>query len=383
MSGGDLYPVEVTLRDPTDHSSQLTYRIIPNNTALAHDWQQALIEILHQKLPLEKNFCWLGFPYTPRTIGFLCTQLNMHIQTINEFNRKGVWQQAGLEGYWIEEVFSPEAVRFGPDLGDQSWRIKHGIMNRLHTHFERLQGVVWQNSDYYRLADGATRYAIRHLNLLCHELESKILSDRKKIVNPQWVRPSQITTFLRAPKYQLKDEHRQGFIENHYDREFGGVYLHWSQIGKTLIEVWRDESAPELDIGEDATDIRVNTGAQCEAITALRFYSGEFDVEWARDVVAGGDNPWHDAEQARFRDWLERHGLDYDDVNLSLGYLKLGQVDLEASFGTSDVEQIWQLLGRHLDIYQITIGPHSARWDYNWADANYHAQQIRELESTS
>lgn len=380
MNGGELYPVNVTLRDPQAPQRQVTYVIRPDDTQLARDWQQALIEILKQRLHLEKNFCWLGFPYTPRDIDFLCNELNLYVDQINQFAATGVWQREGLEPYWIEEHFSRRAVRYSHDLGDQSLRIKHGIMNRLHNHFERLQGLVWQPSEYYRLADADTKYAIRQLNNLCHELESKVLTDRKQQLNPRWVRPSQITTFLKAPRLELTDQHRQGFLTNRYDREFGGVYLHWTQIGKTLMEVWRDEDAPEIVVGADATDIRAGSGAQCEAITALKYYSGEFDVEWARDVVSGGDNPWHDAEQARFRAWIEAAGLDWNDTRLGLGYLRLGQVDLEESFGTDHVESIWKILGQHLDIYEIECAEHRARWDYNWADPNYRAQQIQELK---
>jgi len=70
----------------------------------------------------------------------------------------------------------------------------------------------------------------------------------------------------------LTDEHRQGFLTNGYDRVFGGVYMHWTQIGKTLFEVFRDEHAPEL------------TATVCEAITELKYFSGEFDVEWGKSV---------------------------------------------------------------------------------------------------
>ena len=47
--------------------------------------------------------------------------------------------------------------------------------------------------------------------------------------------------------------------------------MHWCQIGKTLMEVYRDEGAPVL------------TDTVCEAITHLKYYSGEFDVEWGND----------------------------------------------------------------------------------------------------
>ena len=53
MSGTDLYPVKVTLRDPLDRNKQLVYTIIPEDNELSRDWQQALVDILQKNLHLE------------------------------------------------------------------------------------------------------------------------------------------------------------------------------------------------------------------------------------------------------------------------------------------------------------------------------------------
>jgi hypothetical protein len=195
-------------------------------------------------------------------------------------------------------------------------------------------------------------------------MEGLILSQRKLATAPYWVRPSQITTFLNADRYDLKDAHRQGFVTNGYDRVLGGVYMHWTQIGKTLFEVFRDESAPQL------------TAATCEAVTELRYYSGEFDVEWGNDVVRNGGHPWHDKEQSHFEQWLIENGRDPGDAKLSLGYLPLGQVDLRSSFGTAKSSEVWEILSAHLDIYRIEVDGVSQTFDYCWSDANYQQQQI-------
>lgn len=383
MNGTGQSPVKVTLRDPLNRSNQLTYTIIPEDNQLARDWVTALKEILQQNLHLEKNFCFLGFPHNPRTVTYLCDSLNRFVTDINRYNATGKWESAGLKSYWIEEYFDDESVRFpnDPTLGEKQFRIKHDILNRLHNHFEVLQGTVWNLSEYYKTADTSTRYAIRQLNLLCHELESLILSQRKLALDPHWVRPSQITAFLHATRYELTDKHRQGFLDNRYDRVFGGVYMHWTQIGKTLFEVFRDESAPALNIGNDPTDISVNTGSTCEAITALKYFSGEFDVEWGR-TVKRTEQPWHDDEQRRFRNWIEANGLNFDDPRLGLGYLKIGQVDIKNSFGTDIAEEVWQRIGQHLDIYSIEVDGIKATFDYNWADPDHEERQLEMLRRT-
>ena len=145
-----------------------------------------------------------------------------------------------------------------------------------------------------------------------------MLSQRKFVTAKEWVRPGQITTFLHAKRYDLSDEHRELF-SNGYDRRFGHVYMHWGQIGKTLFEVFRDENAPKLTIGNDPTDINIGSGATSEAVNALKFYSGEFDIDWGKDITAIGENYWHIDQIKKFNEWLEQNGIDRTNKKLSLG----------------------------------------------------------------
>jgi hypothetical protein len=355
MSGINQSTVKVTLRNPLDHTDLLDYYIAPNNTQLAQDWISALKSLLESGNLLEKNFCFMGFPKTARSLPFLCNEVNQAITVINDF----------FPDYQIEEYFTPENI-VATDYDSNG--PNHEILNRLHNHFEHLQGTVWGLSDYYKRADYTTKYAIRELNTLCHEMENLILSQRKVVTLPYWVRPSQITTFLNTRRYDLTDEHRQGFKVNGYDRVFGGVYMHWTQIGKTLYEVFRDEGALKL------------TDTVCDAITELKYYSGEFDIEWANDIVYGGNNPWHNEEQDQFRQWLIDNDRDPKDPSLSLGYLPIGQVDLHRSFETSNYQEIWDQLEQHLDIYSIEVDGIKNTFDYCWTDADYKQQQINMMK---
>jgi hypothetical protein len=368
MSGG-LPSVKVVLRNPMLKTETLDYTIKPNDSQLAHDWVVALKALLQNNRMLEKNFCFVGFPRTARNLTYLCNELNAVIYKINLFNKTKTWQNNNLPEYVIEDYFTPDVVRYGDEypIAEESTSvglfIKHGVMNRLHNHFEVLQGTVNNLSRYYILADYETKYAIRQLNNLCHEVESLVLSQRKQVTVPEWVRPSQITTFLQAERYNLTNDHRSGF-SNGYDRVFGGVYMHWTQIGKTLFEVFRDEGAPEL------------TATVCEAITELKYYSGEFDVEWGNDVVYGKNRQWHNKLIDDFKQWLINNKFDPDDLKLSLGYLSLGNVELQKSFGTTDEIQIRNILSNYLDIFKIEVDGVSNTFNYCWTDLNYKQMQI-------
>ena len=356
LNGGwQLNKVTVTLRNPLDKKDTLDYVICVDDTAMGHNWFVALQDVLQRNLYLEKNFCFLGFPDSSRNLEYICQELNWARDQINQF--------FGDE-YHITEVYTPELLRSDTLAPNQD------VMNILHNHFEHLQGTVWGLSEHYRRADYDTKFAIRQLNNLCHEAESLMLSQRKAWHEqiPEWTRPSQITTFLNAPRYEFPTDHKTTFDEARYDRRFGGVYLHWTQIGKTLFEVYRDEAGVDID------------NATCDAITHLRYYSGEFDIEWAQDVVFNGPHPWHTKELTGFREWLTRNGFDVNDTQYNYGYHPVGQVDLEKSFGTSDFRQVWPILSKYLDIYSIEANGIVATYDYTWTDADYQQQQIARLK---
>jgi hypothetical protein len=314
----------------------------------------------------------LGWADSPRNAEYLCQQINQAIFQINCFNSTNYWGVAGLPSYHIDDYFSPDSVMYSPDtyaLGYPSKNpnhigatVRHDAMNRLHRYFEDLQGEVNNLSKYYKLADYKTKWAIRQLNDVCHELECWILSYRKMLMEPEWQRPSQITTFLNAPRQNLQDKDYELFLKNRYDRELGGVYLHWAQIGKTQYEVFRDESGKDVD------------AAVCSVVNSLKFYSGEFDVEWGRDI--NENHKWHRDEQEEFQKWLTRNNFNQNDPKLSLGYIKLGQVNLLKSFGTNNFFNIIEIISKHLDICKIKIGDVENIFNYTWSDHNYKQMQI-------
>jgi hypothetical protein len=366
--------IEIVLRNPEDKTDTLSYFIDVEATDFNLRWLDALKKNLKKNLHLEKNFCWLGFADSPRNIEYLCNQLNQAIFQINCFNSQNYWAVSGLLPYEIKEYVTPDTVMWSPKEHKVAYSykeigatLKHDFMNRLHRYFEDLQGEVWNLSPYYKLADYETKWAIRQLNDLCHELETWVMSYRKSLSDFKWQRPSQITTFLNAPRYDLKESDYELFLKNRYDRELGGVYLHWAQIGKTQFEVFRDENGSEVN------------STICSAINSLKFYSGEFDVEWGMNINER-EHEWHYREQKAFREWLTRNGMDYNDPKLSLGYIKIGQVNLEKSFGTEDFTEILKRLSSHLDIYQIHADGVVGTFDYVWSDDNYKQMQIDFLQ---
>ena len=336
--------------------TDLAYYFQVYDTPLGHRWLMALKDNLKQQRILEKNFCFLGFADSKRNLQYLVGELNHSISKINAFNFDPAYPR--IDPFSVDDFQYSSSLPIGPAVnGDKSKtpgkRLKHEACNKLHRYFEELQGTAWKLSEFYKQANPETKYAIRQLNNLCHEIESWVQADRKSVYEAEWMRPSQITTFLNAPRYDLQEEDFLLFKENRYDRELGGVYLHWSQIGKTLYEVFRDEKAPKM------------TEALCSEINHQKYYSGEFDVEWGK-TITGEKHDFKKKEMDDYRKWLEENGYDWDDPKLALGYIKIGQVDLQRTFGTdASIQEIHKTMSENLNITSIrTIYGPSVEADY-------------------
>ncbi len=314
------------------------------DTPLGKRFVPALKDNLVKKRVLEKNFCFLGWADSNRNLNVLCHELNKSIQKINEFKFNPAYERIDPftgDDFQFSSKLKTGLCPDGDDMDKPGLRLKHEACNLLHRYFEELQGTAWSVSKYYKQADTETRYAIRQLNNICHEIESWVLSHRKSVVDPEWMRPSQITTFLNAPRKDLHEEDYDLFKQNRYDRELGGVYLHWSQVGKTLFEVYRDENAPHMD------------DALCSEINHQKYYSGEFDIEWGATITES-THSFKREEMDGFRKWLSKNKFDWEDPKLALGYIKIGQVDL-SQFPDQSFLKIYDVMKDNLNISKIQI----------------------------
>lgn len=350
--------ITMTLRDRQHGSKHPVYIDVLDNS-LSRRWLDALCHVLACNLHLEKNYCFVGFPTSPRNGEYICEQINLSIAAIN---------QADL-GYQIHDHFVlDELLPPGPaGLGLPGLKIDRIRFNQLHRYFEDLQGVSGAMSAYYNRADSPTRWHIRQLNLLCHEFETWALSWRKYHSAPEWVRPSQLMCWLTAPRFALQDRDFDLFGVDSLYRDLGGVYVGVNKaIGKHHWEVFQDEGRDSRISELTTTSLRSQTEA-----------AADFDIEWAQDTRG---HPWMAQELRDFRAWLTTNGFNVDDPTLTIGHPKVALVDLTASFGTDHFATIWSTLERHLDVCEITVAGVQASYDYSWQDHNYMQQQITALK---
>lgn len=336
---GDLLPIYIDIYD----------------NSLSRKWLSAINDLLRGNYHLEKNYCFFGFVDSERNGPYILDQINQSIDAINQSNI----------GYQITDYFDmANTMTDDPVDGRTVGRnIVHEKFNRLHRYFEDLQGVSGAISEFYHRADPEIRWHIRQLNLLCHEFESWAMSYRKQIEAPEWQRPSQLMCWLNAPRFVLEPEDLELFGIETINRSLGDVYVGVNKaVGKHHWEVFNDE-------GRDSRISELTTStlrSQTEA-------AGDFDIEWANNP---GDYEWQKIRLREFRDWLTVNGFDPSDRSLTIGHPKIGQVDILASFGTTDYREIWRCLDRHLDVYKVKTSDAQAIYDYHWSDSNYMQKQI-------
>ena len=344
-----LDEIKMTLR--ADNDELLDVYIDVADNSLSRKWIGALNHLLQHNYHLEKNYCWMGWTGTARNLEYLCIQINRSIHAINSSNL----------GYKIDDWFSPA------NTVDAYGGVNHAHMNDLHRYFEDLQGWSGGISNYYNRADTETRWHIRQLNLLCHELESLVLSMRKDRDAPEWKRPSQLMCWLSAPRFTLSEEDYELFGVDTINRSMGGVYVGVNKaVGKHHWEVFNDEGR-DSRIGELTTS---SLRAQTEA-------AGDFDIEWANNP---GAYHWQIRKLAEFREWLIANGFNPDDKSLTIGHPQVGQIDLARSFGTTDYREIWSQLSTKLDVYKIITSSAEATYEYKWSDSNYAQLQMEFLK---
>lgn len=352
MIGGNqlLDRIIMTLR--SDQGTELPVFVDVFDNSLARRWLAALNVLLNQSFHLEKNYCWMGWTESTRSLQYICDQINNSIEAINHSE---CTYKINCEPYTVNNIIDN-------DLG-----VNHERTNNLHRYFEDLQGWSGHISSHYQQANASTRWHIRQLNLLCHELESLVLSHRKLIQAPEWRRPSQLMCWLSAPRFQLETEDYKLFGIDTINRKMGGVYVGVNKaVGKHHWEVFCDEGRDSRINELTTTSMRSQTEA-----------AGDFDIEWARDP---GAYPWQQKKLQDFADWLCDNGFDPKDPALTIGHPQVAQVDLVSSFGTDDYQQIWTMIAQHLDVYKIQTSAAQATYSYRWSDPDYQQRQMEILK---
>jgi len=332
MSGGKqlLDKIEIQLKDRRNGDLHKVF-IDAYDSSLGRKWLTALNVLINENYHLEKNFCFLGFTEHERSVDYILKSINTSIGAVNE---------SSLD-YHIDDNYTRENTIMIGDVSESTdgGKLIHERFNMLHRYFEELQGTSGtggQISNHYNNADDETRWHIRQLNLLCHEYESLVMSERKKQYLPEWQRPSQLMCYMSAPRFEITEDDYDLFGVDTLARPLGAVYVGVNKaVGKHHWEVFQDEGGKDID---KLTTLAMRSQSQA---------AGDFDIEWANNP---GEYIFMKKQLLDFKQWLINNGFDPEDKSLTIGHPQVGQVDLMKSFGTENYTDIWNVLSTHLEI---------------------------------
>jgi hypothetical protein len=171
---------------------------------------------------------------------------------------------------------------------------------------------------------------------------------------------------MNAPRFPLEEEDHDLFGVETLNRPLGGVFVGVNKaVGKHHWEVFQDENGRSID---ELTTISMRPQSQA---------AGDFDIEWGQNP---GEYNWQKEEIRKFKQWLIDNGFDPADKSLTIGHPRVGQVDLEKSFGADDYKVAWKILNNYLNVHSIRTSDAYTEFPYNWSDNDYMEQQIRSVQ---
>lgn len=339
----DLYKeLYITFRD-TQTNQQQRVRYSIDDSLLGQKWARCCHYdyLLAEKSIVEKNYMLQHWEYRPgnpnaRDIPALCSEMNRYVTVINEYFDGSSVDRAP---YHITQYFDPATL-------DQQ------ILNEIHHHFELLIGQVWSVSEYYKMANWGTKFAIRQLNNLCHEMESL----RRPGLQQSQGKWAAGIYFPWIPTLRYK------FVESDYDhftqvQRFGDLCLHYAQLGKTPLEAYAGRDEEVFD----------------DNITGLRYLSGEFDIMFMPDRSPESQL----ANLARFNEkafqWIRERGQDPESKFTGIGFIPIARFNRD-DFPGMTAEQVMLRLFEFDDIFKLELVDGAGNvvvdrtFDYTWRD---------------
>jgi hypothetical protein len=278
------------------------------DTPPAMKWLGCLHAVLEANSPIEKYMLkrekvtgrFTGIPGCRKTPAELTFLINQCVEKINTY-------QANT----IPLAANPQA--------DQK------LLNELHKYFEILRGPQMEPASFFANAPPVIREALEDFNLYIHEFEGHLRGDDpgdQAAVDVFF--PTERTRLPMSPEdYRYFDMRR----------EFGGLYLHYCEVGKPLLSAFEDKDEV----------LGLNNIRPLEQISAsFDIYFGEsthyrYDVEF----------------RMRFHRWIRSLDLDPLDPKLCIGYVKIGQVIMDNRFHGMSRTQFLENFSRFLTIRRI------------------------------
>jgi hypothetical protein len=292
------------------HSADLSLFCKVLDTPPAIKWLGCLRSVLDANLPIEKYVLkrekvsgrFTGIPGWEKTAADFTYLINQCVKKINAYQANTIPLEAN-------------------DRADQR------LLNELHKYFEELRGPQMEPAAFFATAPEPIREALEDFNLYIHEYEGLLHSS-----NPGDKAAVDITFLGERMRPSMSPEDYR-YFDLH--REFGGLYLHYSEVGK-----------PVLSVFEDKDEV-----VGLHNFRPLEHVSASFDIYFGESTKYRYDLEF----RMRLHKWLRSLDLDPLDPKLCLGYVKVGQVILDNRFAGMSRMQFLEYFSRFLTLKRIVL----------------------------
>jgi len=270
-----LSQCHVTLSDQLNQDNKLVldFNIFP--TDVAHKWQQLVTIAQRKNYQIDDPKRFYGLNDKPNEIAAALDKINNNINTINSY---------------IHII-----DRHLDSIMDQD------TLNYLHHIFEEYHGLLdQQDTVYWNNASVEVRQALADLNVCVHRIESLQRSNQPRFV----------VTYFQLPKTEKLNIKDYDYLTDCY--EFGGLYLNYVEIGKTLEELMKDNDQYIHD----------------DAFKPWEYFSADFRVTLSdNDTIESRINRENCLSYFRkHRQFFESRGFKEYDPRLRPGYIYIGKM---------------------------------------------------------
>lgn len=234
-----------------------------HNTDIASRWMAEV----EKNYPLYETERFQGWPQSNKDLDYYKSEILKQINIVNEYK--------------------PNTIHGFEKISDQD------VLNYLHKFFEDLRGSADQGSEFYKNAPQNVKQAIDMFNVLIHECEHTMRNSDS---------PTVIVTFGGRERFRLNEEDYNEFT---FKWKYGEVYINYCEVGKPLLDVFKDE---DEHVGDD--NVRPQS-----------YYSADFMIKFGvstPDVL-------YNARLGMINEWYKKQ--NYNFKHLSLGMIPVASLE--------------------------------------------------------
>jgi hypothetical protein len=231
--------------------------------------------------------------------GFVGKDLNYYLKLIKD--------QIAIVNNYIPDTITHEVTNTQETL------------NYLHTFFENLRGEYSTGTLFYNSAPAHVKDAIDKFNVVIHELEH---------YTRDGLYPELVCTY-QSPRYKLQEIDYEHFT---FKWEFGCVYINYCEVGKPLLDVFKDN---DTVVGDNN-------------VRPLKYYKADFVIKFGPDTT----EEIYNFRLDQFNKWYANYPLKFD--KLSLGMIPVAKINLKDSRFTNNKEVV-DAISRHQRIYSTCL----------------------------